>query len=139
LPSVLPQTIDAAIKVTVRLGLRHLWVDKHCIDQSSNQHDLLMQLSSMDMVYNGATVTIIAAAGAGASYGLPGVGERHRIQVPSMTIGSQTWVSGSRDMRAPLLKSKWVTRVWTYQEAHFSRRLLTFTEEQVLDIGGVSR
>ena len=132
LPLVLPKTIEDAMVVVVQLGFKYLWVDKYCIDQSTNQHELLMQLSSMDMIYDGASVTIVAAAGSDAEFGLPGVGERHRVGHPSITIDGRTWVAGSRDMQRPVSDSKWITRGWTYQEAHFSRRLLTFTDEQVL-------
>ena len=131
LPLVLPKTIEDAIKVALQLDITYLWVDKYCIDQSTDQHDLLVQLSSMDMVYKGATVTVVAAAGSDAEFGLPGVSARRQYN-NSITDGGQIWFSGPRDMRTHVLKSKWITRGWTYQEAHFSRRLLTFTDEQVL-------
>ncbi|KAF2827220.1 HET-domain-containing protein, partial [Ophiobolus disseminans] len=132
LPEVLPRTIEGAINVAMELGFNYLWVDKYCIDQSTDQHALLMQLSSMDLIYKGAFVTIVAAAGNDAEFGLPGIGPRHRVGHPTVTINNRTWISGSREMQRSVLNSKWTTRGWTYQEAHFSRRLLTFTNEQVL-------
>ncbi|KAK3371063.1 heterokaryon incompatibility protein-domain-containing protein [Lasiosphaeria ovina] len=68
LPDHVPRTIGDALQGTLRLGLRYLWVDQYCIDQS-DEADLEQQISVMDMAYNLATVTIIAAAGDDASFG----------------------------------------------------------------------
>jgi hypothetical protein len=132
LPAILPKTIQDAMIVTLRLGFRFIWIDKYCIDQDTTEHEIMAQLASMDMIYQGALVTIVAAAGNDAAFGLPGVSDRHRLGHPSFTINGRTWYSGFRDIYAPVLSSKWNTRGWTYQEAHFSSRLLIFTSEQVL-------
>lgn len=42
------------------------------------------------------------------------------------------WVALTRNMQELHDQSKLNTRGWTYQEAHFSPRLLTFTPEKVL-------
>ncbi|OTA64713.1 hypothetical protein K449DRAFT_327806, partial [Hypoxylon sp. EC38] len=56
-----PATIRDAIKVTVKIGYRYLWVDRYCIDQdhSAEKHTEIQQ---MGRIYNGASLTIIAAA-----------------------------------------------------------------------------
>jgi len=72
LPSTLPRTIEDAITMTVKLGFRFLWVDKHCIDQRTDEHSLLMQLSMMDKIYSGAMLTLVAAAGSDAEIWSPG-------------------------------------------------------------------
>ncbi|KAH7094939.1 heterokaryon incompatibility protein-domain-containing protein [Paraphoma chrysanthemicola] len=131
LPRVLPETIEDALKVCLQLGFRYLWVDQYCIDQSSDERTILKQLSSMDMIYRAASLTIIAAAGDNSNHGLPGVGSRNRIQYPSITVQGTTWISGSRYFRELMVKSKWYTRAWTYQEDFFSQRRLVFTDEQV--------
>jgi hypothetical protein len=110
LPSSLADTIEDAISVTLQLGFRYLWIDKYCIDQSATGHELLMQLSAMDLIYSGAAVTIIAAAGDGTNFGLPGVAKQPRIERPSIKFNGITWISGSMDMQAPLYASKWTTR-----------------------------
>ncbi|KAH6676360.1 heterokaryon incompatibility protein-domain-containing protein [Halenospora varia] len=77
LPNDLPSTVGDAIEVVLRLNLRFLWIDKYCIDQS-DENDKRYQISTMDMIYNWATVTIIAAAGNDSSHGLPGIAHRRR-------------------------------------------------------------
>jgi hypothetical protein len=55
----LPRTIQDAMEVVTKLGLRYLWVDKYCIDQT-NVMELRHQISAMDKIYQNATVTVIA-------------------------------------------------------------------------------
>jgi hypothetical protein len=68
----LSQVIKDAISVTKSLHFRYLWVDKYCI----NQHDASVkeyQIDNMDLIYKGAELTIIAAAGDDEHHGLSGV------------------------------------------------------------------
>ena len=71
----LSNPIEDAISITQMIGYRFLWADRHCINQqtSSEKH---AQIAEMDIVYESAAVTIVAAAGADCGYGLPGVGHR---------------------------------------------------------------
>ncbi|KAH7393823.1 heterokaryon incompatibility protein-domain-containing protein [Phaeosphaeria sp. MPI-PUGE-AT-0046c] len=132
LPAKLPNTIEDALKVTIQLGFQYLWVDKYCINQSPHTNELRTQLAAMDLIYHCAEITIIAAAGSDANYGLPGVRKRRRVLRPSIKINGITWTSGIRDTELLVKQSTWRTRGWTYQEGHFARRRLTFTDEQVL-------
>ncbi|RDW57223.1 hypothetical protein BP5796_12673 [Coleophoma crateriformis] len=77
LPSNLPCTIEDAIVVTKELGFRYLWIDRYCIDRR-DQKAFQMQLHQMGNIYRNSVLTIVAAAGSGDSYGLPGVGSRPR-------------------------------------------------------------
>jgi hypothetical protein len=45
----LPQTILDAITVTLTLGLRYLWVDRYCIDQSNaeEKHNLIQNMNAI--------------------------------------------------------------------------------------------
>ncbi|KAF2026928.1 hypothetical protein EK21DRAFT_91940 [Setomelanomma holmii] len=49
LPEIMPQTVSDAMNVTLRVGLRYLWVDRYCIDQSDadTKHDAIC---NMDMI-----------------------------------------------------------------------------------------
>ncbi|KAF5541756.1 heterokaryon incompatibility (HET) domain-containing protein [Fusarium mexicanum] len=111
LPEVMPRTIEDAIQVVLGIDLQYLWVDKYCINQSSNT-ELAQQISIMHKIYNAAFCTIITACGDDASFGLPGV-------------------SSLKDPKPVAEASAWASRAWTYQEGLFSRRRLIFTEEQV--------
>jgi hypothetical protein len=99
-----------------------VWVD---------QHALHSQLRTMHTIYNLATVTIVAAAGSDTTSGLPGVSGA-TLHQPIISIDGRLWVTSSKDCRGLVKTSKWATRAWTYQEGVFSRRRLTFTNEQVL-------
>jgi hypothetical protein len=112
LPLDLPQTIQDAIIVTLKLGYQYLWIDKYCINQTLDPGGLQEQLAGMGAIYNGAVFTIIAAAGMDAHYGLPGIGYRPRVEQPSIAVDGVTWVSGSIYPSEPLDRSKWATRGW---------------------------
>lgn len=77
----LPQTIEYAITVTTKLGFHYLWVDAYCINQDS-VNDVSIQIRHMDLVYQRAQATIIAAAGSNADFGLPEVSsprQKHQV------------------------------------------------------------
>jgi hypothetical protein len=124
LPTKLPNTIEDAMKVTISLGYRYLWVDKYCIYHHADHNELQAQLATMNIIYSGACVTVIAAAGDDASFGLPGVGSRSRIAHNSITINGSTWVSGYRDTLAPVSLSVWATRGWVSLQSLYCRILL---------------
>jgi hypothetical protein len=112
LPSDLPNTIKDAMKITIQLGYRYLWVDKYCINQDPAYPDFKTQLGQMDLIYHGAVVTIIAAAGDDADYGIPGAGNRSRVGHSHITIDGTTWIAGHWYAKGPADISKWSTRGW---------------------------
>ncbi|KAF7556703.1 hypothetical protein G7Z17_g1221 [Cylindrodendrum hubeiense] len=130
LPDNIPLVVQDAVSITTEIGQRYLWVDQYCIDQI-DLAEKLPELKKMDLIYEGAFLTIVAAAGKDADYGLPGAGTRSRTPQPKVVIGGTTLISTLRDPRDVIAESEWMTRGWTLQEAKFSRRRLYFTEEQV--------
>ncbi|KAF2240899.1 HET-domain-containing protein [Trematosphaeria pertusa] len=56
----LPQTLKDALTATKSLGYRYIWIDSLCIIQDDEQ-DKVEQLPLMPAIYEGATVTIVAA------------------------------------------------------------------------------
>ena len=129
LPNEIPLTIRDAIQVTKALGYRFLWVDRYCIDQSSEAEKQL-QCSRMGDIYAGSQVTIFAL-GFDSNYGLPGVSSRPRFwQQQCTTIGKYKFISTMPDPHISINQSKWSTRGWTYQEGLFSTRRLFFTDYQ---------
>lgn len=130
LPDDVPRTISDAMEVAVRFNLQYLWVDQYCIDQS-NARELQQQVSIMDMIYHLATVTIVAASGKDASFGLPGVGLTPRERQPTINLNGRIWLPSLPNPKTRIKASKWFSRGWTYQEGVVSRRRLIFTEEQV--------
>lgn len=128
LPSRLPLTIEDSIRVCKALGYRYLWVDRYCIPQKDRQMRA-RQIQQMDDIYCGSAVTLIACAGSGPQYGLPGV-SKPRAPCPSIRNGS----SQSLQMMPTIddiQSSTWASRAWTYQEAVLAQRRLFFTDRQV--------
>lgn len=123
-------TIFDAIQVTTALGRRYLWVDQYCIDQE-NPAKKRAQIKQMRRIYDKADLTIVAAAGKDANYGLPGVGERPRRHPPALKVGSVTARVVSLLPSKIIPASTWASRGWTFEEAFLSRRRLVFLEDQV--------
>ena len=130
LPDNLPRTIEDAITVTKALHLRYLWLDRYCIPQHDKE-ETHNQIRQMDLIYSGAHVTIIAAAGEDPYFGLPGVSSTHRIPQQVVHLGKHTLCSLMEDAPKVISRSTWMSRAWTFQEALFSTRRLVFTEQQV--------
>ena len=130
LPDDLPNVIQDAISVVLKLNLRYLWIDRYCIDQADDASKR-ETLRLMALIYNFAFVAIIAAAGNDSSFGLPGIGRRERVQQPSIEIGKQTLIATLQDPHKAVKKSRWYARGWVYQEALFAIRRIIFTEHQV--------
>ncbi|KAF5631511.1 hypothetical protein F25303_9670 [Fusarium sp. NRRL 25303] len=128
---MLPNTIKDAITLTRRLGCRYLWVDALCLLQD-NTEDLELGVNVMDLVYERAWLTIVAACGHDADARLPGVQEGTRDGssnsfkiMPGVEMGIVTGLDGL------LERSVYHSRAWTFQEQVLSRRVLYFVENKV--------
>jgi hypothetical protein len=84
----------------------------------------------MDCIYAGAELTIVAAAGGDAHYGLPGISTRARSTQHSLNLGDIRLVQIFPDTNS-LESSTWSSRAWTIQEGFLSRRRLIFMDHQV--------
>jgi hypothetical protein len=125
-----PKTVLDAVEVTKKLGLQYLWVDRLCINQADDNEKAYL-ISRMTTIYEEADFAIIAAAGTGASYGLPGVRSTPRRPQPKYHLDSgSVMLSMLRDPRCDILESHYWTRGWTYQEGVLSNRRIVFTDEQ---------
>lgn len=127
----IPQTVLDAIEVVKMLGARYLWVDALCIAQDDDQ-ELRDTLPAMCLIYEAATVTIVAAFGSDANAGLPGArpGSRDAQQLNFSAQGI-TLVHTAPQLLDALDESVWKTRGWTFQEDCFSRRKIIFTGSHV--------
>ncbi|TGO57519.1 hypothetical protein BOTNAR_0199g00100 [Botryotinia narcissicola] len=121
--------IKDAIKFTVKLGLRFLWVDKYCIPQDDSEKHRLIH--SMDKIYSQAYVTIIAAAGKTAADGLPGISTIPRVTQMETEVGECIFLELPSIIDS-IRTSTWAQRGWTYQEGLLSTRCLVFTDRGVL-------
>ena len=124
----IPKTIRDAIRLTLLLGERYLWVDCFCIVQDDQDARKLF-INSMASIYANAYFTIVAAAGNHADYGLRGIGggaEARNVtrDVIQFQNGKEMYIFV--DEICNLEKSSWGSRGWTFQENLFSRRTLVF-------------
>jgi Heterokaryon incompatibility protein (HET) len=138
----LDQTIRDSIDLVSRMGEKYLWIDTLCICQDSRE-DKDNQIPQMHEIYGKAIVTIIAAYGDGAGWGLPGVGVKSRIgsRFKLELNDIQILFRGTTKIFAPgldigftenyLNSSVYQTRAWTFQESRLSTRVLVFTRDQV--------
>ncbi|KAI0841490.1 HET-domain-containing protein [Hypoxylon sp. FL0890] len=73
-----PQTIEDSIGVTKALGLRYLWVDALCIDQTPSPENI-QQLNMMDLIYSCSWESIVALHSDSADTGLCGLSEKNPV------------------------------------------------------------
>lgn len=111
-----PKTIEDAMFVALTLGIPYLWVDRYCIGPDDKHH----LIRNMDKIYQGATLTIIAAAGTGPWDGLPGVRGTSRRLLPDVINERNEWhtlkgeLRGLKPIENPkfeIIRSKWYKRL----------------------------
>ncbi|KAI1214282.1 heterokaryon incompatibility protein-domain-containing protein [Annulohypoxylon truncatum] len=133
----LARSVQDAVKVVPRLGLKYLWVDALCIIQD-DENDKIEQIADMPRIYNQACVTIVAAKSDRASSGFLNdidliKNTRLAVKLPFRcpdqhgTLGSAyiTYIEG-RHEPAPIHD-----RAWTLQERYLSNRFLEFDKTQM--------
>lgn len=129
----IPQTIKDAISLVTFMGERYLWVDSLCIVQDDS--DKHFQIGNMHHTYENAVLTIVAAYGAHANAGIPGIrleqSTRNIRQFQERIEGNLTLANRLPDITVAVDESVWNTRGWTYQERILSQRLLLFTGDQI--------
>ena len=129
LPSKTASTIEDAIVLTLALGVRYLWVDQFCIDQTNPQAKH-QQIRHMDFIYQNAYLTIVAAAGYNADFGIPGITSWLRPPSVVAKINGQQFTSVTQMAKSVIPYSEWNSRGWTYQECVMSSRLLILTNTE---------
>lgn len=110
---LIPRTIKDALNFVVRLEERFIWIDTLCL-VSDDPSDMERGIASMDAIYEGSYLNIIAASGFDANSGLPGVryGSRRALQdVETVRPGVRLGVH--RDLSLYLSASKYSSRGWT--------------------------
>jgi hypothetical protein len=109
----LPNTIQDAMSVVHQIGERYLWVDSLCLVQDDTT-DLLKCVAVMDLIYEMASLTIVAGSGVDAWSGLPGVAPTPRHVnniVRDVKEGLKMTTVSSLD--GALRNSIYSTRAWT--------------------------
>jgi hypothetical protein len=65
----LSQTVRDAMDLVLQLGERYLWIDALCLVQD-NPEDMAQGIENMDVIYESALMTVIAANGEDQNSGL---------------------------------------------------------------------
>lgn len=121
----MPQTIEDAIEICVRMGERYLWADRLCIIQD-DANDMKNQIEAMGGIYSSAQIVLVAAYGDSMEFAIPGVGDPRKVVQHSEDVLDLRITNVIRDVKDDPL-DVWATRGWTYQEAVLSNRRLYFT------------
>jgi len=120
-----PKTIQDAVEVTRRLGVRYIWIDSLCIVQDDDS-DEAIQVGEMHKIYASAILTISAARASDSEQGFlatpyPSAPQiRIRYLTPKQGVGSV--ILSKDDVQSEPLHQ----RAWTLQEHTLSRRLLIY-------------
>lgn len=135
--SLLPKTLRDACAITVRLHLRHIWIDRLCIIQDSEK-DWECESSKMADVYRNAWCTISAVGSRDDNGGC--YFHRTPLEIAPLKLASNPFVNGrfSFDRSKlfhcsgnPMISDRLNDRAWIFQERNLSRRILHFAKDQV--------
>lgn len=135
--SRIPRTIVDTITLCRSIGQRYLWIDSLCIIQDDLDEKSRL-INSMDCIYEGAILTVVALSGSDADAGLAGLRPRSciadndgRQYIFHEVDGTQSIGIGRISLDEQIRSSEWNTRGWTYQERLLSPRKLYFTPHEV--------
>ncbi|KAL8306273.1 hypothetical protein RB597_003179 [Gaeumannomyces tritici] len=139
--ALLSQTIQDAVMVVRKLGIRYLWVDALCIVQGPNQDaDWADEIQRMGHIYNNAYLTIGAASANAASQGF--LARRNRSGIPiDFRAGTNDRCEGkvffrrcseiASSFQEDVEDSPLFRRAWVKQERILSRRMVYFSVKQI--------
>lgn len=128
----LPATLRDAVRVTVRLEMRFLWIDALCIVQD-DERDKALEIAAMPNIFSNAAVTIAASRAASVEVGFLAKRPRFgRVDVDTF-IDMRFRFSDGKVEILPLM-NPWgstlveplETRGWAFQERMLSPRMLDF-------------
>ncbi|KAH8679089.1 heterokaryon incompatibility protein-domain-containing protein [Tricladium varicosporioides] len=138
----IPKTIQDAVKVTKKLGIRYLWVDTLCILQDSTE-DWLREAKNIASVYRNSMLTIAAADAVDSDGGLFRPRKRLRTQpvrfAPRISPFRETspdkttFAFGDRQESNDAFRcqSQLDRRGWVLQEQLLSPRTLNYSSQEV--------
>jgi hypothetical protein len=134
--SDLTRTLQDAIHLVQRLGLRYLWVDSLCIVQN-DEEDWLREAGRMAAVYEGSYLTIAASAskdGAGGCFVNQETQSLIRVPCNTTDPSKDHMYFGVRKDDHParrLFDGPLHNLAWVLQEHLFARRTVQFAEDQI--------
>ncbi|GIC92963.1 uncharacterized protein Aud_009442 [Aspergillus udagawae] len=128
---MIPRTIQDAIDLCRRLGIRYLWVDALCRGKGDGYANEKAVKDIISRIFANACLTIVAN-GPDSHYGLPGVRSScspWRCQV-SRQVGQLSLAVAKHRIDQAMSNSGWRQRGWTYEEWLVSRHMLILADDQ---------
>jgi hypothetical protein len=134
---LLSRTVQDAVTVARKLGIRYLWVDALCIIQDDKE-DWKTEAQKMGLIYANAYLTIAATSANGGDKGFliaeSQVTTDFRTSQGSAVQGTVHWRSYSDfvdDYGEYVINSPLLSRGWVKQERLFSRRTVDFCKKRL--------
>jgi hypothetical protein len=125
----LPKTLQDAIRISRKLGLRYLWVDTLCIIQDGDpDNDKESELPKMGTYYANAFCTIAAASSKNSTESFLQVRDESYRPV-EFEFGSD---NSTVHVRRFGVVGTLANRAWTWQESALSRRILNFAPSELI-------
>lgn len=125
-----PEDNENALKAKLkelsrRLGVRYFWVDRMCINQQDDS-EKAREIARMRDYYTGASGCVVLSGPGVQPFGcLP--------QHNGAILSAYQQVRLNSAALQSLISCKWVSRVWTLQEALLSRQLVYSVQDQLVD------
>ncbi|MCJ1256403.1 hypothetical protein MMC24_004224 [Lignoscripta atroalba] len=143
--TLLSKTFQDAIKITLDLGVRYIWIDSLCIIQD-DETDWQVQAGQMASIYENCLFTIAATASADGSGGCYRKAPAEYAQVVTRSRtnreGRNFTASCRRAIQHPdtlihapdgyMVHAPLIDRAWVFQEHELSRRVLQFTATELM-------
>ena len=133
----MPATLQDAVSVTRKLGLKHLWIDALCKVQDDTE-DWKSEAATMATYYENAYITIAATSSPDSNSGFLGERKeevlsrkfrlRHCPHDPVCEVLTKPYHRSYGDLE----KSTINTRGWMYQENVLSRRVACYTPSGII-------
>nr|POE65068.1 hypothetical protein CFP56_34736 [Quercus suber] len=128
----LPKTFREAMMVTKHLGIHFIWIDSLCIVQDDSD-DWKYEALRMGNVYSGAQITIAATGAVDSSEGLfmdrPALAPPVVVPYGRLTV---EFYQHPEEKHGAIDWSALDGRAWITQEFLLSRRILHFTQAQLI-------
>ncbi|KAI0538010.1 hypothetical protein GGR58DRAFT_526776 [Xylaria digitata] len=131
----LPDTVRDAIELVYRLNIPYLWANRLCVVRDEFDKKL-PQLEQIGAIYANAYLTLVAADGHDANYGLrgscPGVTRPRVLGSPLLTFSpAEKTLAVEPDFAPQIGPREWYRRGWTFQERTLSNRNLIFQQGHI--------
>ncbi|PVH96531.1 HET-domain-containing protein, partial [Periconia macrospinosa] len=138
----LPRTFQHLIQFARLLNVQYVWIDSLCIIQDDAQ-DCAREIGRMANIYSKAFLTVAATSASSPRDGIFGANNiLNRVNKLMKVLKWDTGPSSGLDILSACIhrphpwdsasEFRLMTRAWAFQERWLSRRVLHFTEEELI-------